>query len=79
MAGKAKRAKRIPNLELFVELFTAKHGTMAWNSGLDRGWLRYANAGLIAKEVSGDHYTFLRRPNVYKLAEHLADSLQGIQ
>ncbi|MES1260902.1 MAG: amino acid adenylation domain-containing protein [Acidobacteriota bacterium] len=74
-AALAYMTNELKPCDVLIELFTAKDGTMAWNSTLDRGWLAHAAAGIAVTEVSGGHYSLLQAPHVKGLAAEVARSL----
>ncbi len=70
-AGFAYMAGGMKPCEVLIELFTARNGSLAWNSTPDRGWLDHALAGVSVREVPGDHYSLLQSPHVRTLAAEL--------
>ena len=48
------------------------------NESQDYGWKAFAGGGVDARQIPGDHFSFMREPHVRSLARGLSDCLSKI-
>jgi thioesterase domain-containing protein len=68
---------RIPRTRVPLRLIVSRFGSRYAPKASDRGWSRYADAGLEVCEIPGDHYSIVKQPHVQELGRRLHQFIEG--